>query len=142
MKTFIPNEETLDRKWILIDADGQVLGRLAVKIANILRGKDKPSFTPNMDCGDNVVVINAEKVVMTGRKDERKIYQDFTGHMGGLKEYTAEVVRERHPERLIKDAVWGMLPKGPLGRLQLRKMRVYAGPEHDQAAQQPVKRDL
>lgn len=142
MKTFIPKEENLDRKWILIDAEGQILGRLAVKIANILRGKDKPSFTPNMDCGDNVVVINAEKVVMTGRKDERKIYQDFTGYMGGLKEYTADVIRERHPERLIKDAVWGMLPKGPLGRLQLRKMRVYAGPEHDQVAQQPVKLEL
>ena len=142
MKTFIPKEENLGRNWILVDAEGQILGRLAVKIANILRGKHKPSFTPNMDCGDNVVVINAEKVVMTGRKDERKIYQDFTGYMGGLNETTADVVRERHPERLIKDAVWGMLPKGPLGRLQLRKMRVYAGPEHDQVAQQPVKVEL
>lgn len=142
MKTFIPQEKDMDCKWILIDAEGQVLGRLAVKIADIIRGKNKPCFTPNMDCGDNVVVINAEKVALTGRKEERKIYQDFSRHMGGLTKRPAAVIRATNPERLIRDAVWGMLPKGPLGRRQLRKMRIYAGTEHGQAAQQPVKLEL
>lgn len=142
MKTFIPDEKNMDRKWVLVDADGQVLGRLAVKIADILRGKNKACFTPHLDCGDNVVVINAAKVVLTGRKEERKMYQDFTGYMGGRRERPAAYVRARKPERLIRDAVWGMLPKGPLGRKQLRKMRVYAGPEHEQVAQQPTQLEL
>lgn len=142
MKTYIPKEEDMDRKWILIDAEGQILGRLAVKIANLLRGKTKPCFAPHLDCGDRVVVVNAEKVALSGRKDERKVYQDFSGYMGGLKERTADVVRATHPERLIRDAVWGMLPKGRLGRKQFRNMRVYVGPEHDQAAQNPIKLEL
>jgi large subunit ribosomal protein L13 len=142
MKTYIPKEEDMGRKWVLVDAKGQVLGRLAVKIADILRGKNKPCFAPHLDCGDSVVVINAREVVLTGRKDERKVYQDFTGYMGGLLEQTAEVVRERNPERLIRDAVWGMLPKGALGRKQIRKMRVYADAEHGQVAQKPVKLEV
>jgi len=142
MKTFIPEQKDMGRKWVLVDADGQVLGRLAVKVANILRGKNKACFAPHLDCGDHVVVVNAAKVVLTGRKDERKVYQAFTGHMSGLKEVTADVVRARNPERLIRDAVWGMLPKGALGRQQLRKMRVYAGAEHNQSAQQPEKVEL
>jgi large subunit ribosomal protein L13 len=142
MKSIIPSENSIERKWILIDAEDQVLGRLAVKVADILRGKNKPTFTPHLDCGDCVVVVNAEKVKLTGRKDEQKIYQDYTGYMGGLKEQTAAEVRATKPERLICDAVKGMLPKGRLGRQQFRKLKVYAGSEHGQAAQQPVKIEL
>ncbi len=137
MKTYLPKKNEIERKWRIVDADGKILGRLAVKVADVLRGKDKPTFTPHLDCGDYVIVINAEKVKLTGRKEERKIYRDYSGHMGGVKEQTAAEVRSRKPARLIEDAVWGMLPKGKLGRAQFRKLRVYAGDQHPQQAQKP-----
>ncbi len=137
MKTFLPKVNEIERKWWVIDADHQVLGRLAVKIAMILRGKNKPTFTPHLECGDYVIIKNAEKVVLTGRKNTDKEYQDFSGWVGGLKRTPADVMRKKHPEELIKRAVWGMLPEGPLGRAQFRKLKVYAGdlPEHAYAAQ-------
>lgn len=134
-KTYLPKVNEIERNWHVIDADGLVLGRLAVQIANILRGKNKAIFTPHLDCGDFVVVINAEKVVLTGRKSTDKIYQDYSGYIGGLKEQTADVVRAKNPERMILDAVWGMMPKGRLGRAQFKKLRVYAGSEHPHEAQ-------
>ncbi|MBP5638140.1 MAG: 50S ribosomal protein L13 [Victivallales bacterium] len=134
-KTYLPKVDEIERKWYVIDADGLVLGRLAVQIANIIRGRHKATYTPHLDCGDFVVVINAEKVVLTGRKDTDKIYQDYTGYMSGLKERKASVIRERHPERMILDAVWGMMPKGRLGRAQYSKLKVYAGAEHPHTAQ-------
>ncbi len=137
MKTFLPAVDKIVRNWWVVDAEGQVLGRLAVRIADVLRGKDKPTFTPHLDCGDFVVVINAAKVKLTGRKDERKIYQTFSGYMGGLKEMTAAQVRAKRPARMIEEAVWGMLPKGRLGRQQYRKLKIFAGAEHTHAAQQP-----
>jgi len=137
MKTYLAKKGEIERKHILFDAAGVPLGRLAVKIANALRGKDKPTFTPHTDTGSFVFVINAEKVLLTGRKEERKIYTDFSGYRGGLKEYKASEIREKHPERMIKDAVWGMLPHGRLGRAQFKKMKVYAGAEHPHAAQEP-----
>ncbi|MDD3694879.1 MAG: 50S ribosomal protein L13 [Lentisphaeria bacterium] len=137
MKTFLPKVDEIERKWYIIDAQDQVLGRLAVKIANMLRGKHKPTFTPHLDCGDNIVVVNAEKVVLTGRKEEQKEYQDFSGYIGGLKRQNAATVRARKPTRLIEDAVWGMMPKGKLGRAQFKKLHVYAGagPEHQFVSQ-------
>jgi len=142
MTTYLPKEAEIERKWVLVDADGQVLGRLAVKIADILRGKNKPIFTPHLDCGDYVIVVNAAKVVLTGRKETRKIYQDYTGYMGGQKDTPAARVRATRPNRLIKDAVWGMLPKGRLGRSQFRKLKVYASADHQQQAQKPEKLEL
>jgi len=136
MKTFLPKKDGIDRKWLMIDADGQVLGRMASKIADILRGKHKPTFTPHLDCGDFVVVVNVEKAVLTGNKETQKIYQSYSGYMGGLKEKTAQVVRERHPERLMRQAVRGMMPKGRLGRAQFKKLKIYAGPDHPHEAQQ------
>ncbi len=136
-KTYLPKVSEIERNWILVDAEDQILGRLAVKIADILRGKNKPTFTPHLDCGDFVVVVNAEKVRLTGRKSDEKIYQDYSGHMGGLKIRTAKEIREKNPCRLISDAVHGMLPKGRLGRQQFSKMKVYAGTEHPHAAQAP-----
>jgi len=137
MKTYLAKNGEIERKHVLFDAAGVPLGRLAVKIANTLRGKDKPTFTPHIDTGDFVIVTNAEKVLLTGAKETGKIYQDFSGYRGGLKEHTAAEIRERNPERLVKDAVWGMLPHGRLGRAQFRKMKVYAGAEHPHAAQHP-----
>lgn len=138
MKTFLPKVDKIERNWVLIDAEDQILGRLAVKIADILRGKNKPVFTPHLDCGDFVVIVNAEKVRLTGRKSEEKTYQDYSGHMGGLKVRTAKEIRETNPCRMIEDAVWGMLPKGRLGRAQFAKCKVYAGPDHPHAAQSPA----
>ncbi|MDD4539046.1 MAG: 50S ribosomal protein L13 [Lentisphaeria bacterium] len=135
MKTFLPKVDEIERKWYVVNAENQVLGRLAVQIANALRGKDKACFTPHLDCGDFIVVVNAEKVVMTGKKDTQKIYQDYSGYTDGLKRQTADVVRAKNPTRLIRDAVWGMMPKGRLGRAQFSKLKVYAGPEHPHAAQ-------
>ncbi|MFA6816048.1 MAG: 50S ribosomal protein L13 [Lentisphaeria bacterium] len=137
MKTFLPKVNEIERKWYIIDADKLVLGRAAVQIANILRGKNKATYTPHLDCGDYVVVINAEKVVMTGNKDTKKEYQNYSGYMGGLKRVMADVIREKNPTRLVTDAVWGMMPKGILGREQFRKLKVFAGsgPEHKFAAQ-------
>ena len=138
MKTYLPNVAEIERKWWVVDAEGAVLGRLAVKVADVLRGKNKPTYTPHLDCGDFVVVVNAAKVVLTGRKDERKIYQDYTGYMGGLKERPAAEIRAKDPCRLIRSAVEGMLPKGRLGRAQFRKLKIYASAEHRHEAQTPA----
>jgi len=138
MKTYLPKESEIERKWWVVDAEGEILGRLAVKIANVLRGKNKPSYTPHLDCGDFVIVVNAAKVVLTGRKDERKIYQDYSGYMGGLEERPASEIRAKDPCRLIRSAVQGMLPKGRLGRAQFRKLKIYAGAEHRHQAQTPA----
>ena len=130
------------RNWVLIDAEGAVLGRLATQIAMILRGKNKPQFTPNSDCGDFVVVINADKVQLTGNKAAHKTYYRHSGYNGGLKAESFRVAMEKHPEQVIERAVRGMLPKTTLGRKQLSKLKVYAGPEHPHAAQNPVKIEL
>ncbi len=150
MKTFLPKVNEIERKWWVIDAGHQVrehrlpLGRMAVQIANILRGKDKPIFTPHLDCGDYVIVINASKVLMTGRKSKNKIYQDYSGWVDGLKLTNAAVMREKHPEEIILRAVWGMMPDTKLGRAQFRKLKVYGGdmPEHKYAAQNAQPREL
>ena len=137
MKTFIAKDPGQNREWVLVDADGKPLGRLAVGIANILRGRTKPTFTPHVDTGDFVVVINAQKVRLTGRKEEQKTYRRYSGYRGGLKEVKASVVRERHPERMIQSAVKGMLPRNKLSKQMFRRLKVYAGDEHPHAAQQP-----
>ena len=142
MKTYLAKVGEIQREYLLFDASEMPVGRLAVRIANALRGKDKPTYTPHIDTGAFVIVINAEKAVFTGHKEERKIYSDYTGYSSGLKTYTAAEVRASHPERLIKDAVWGMMPHGRLGRAQFAKLKVYAGAEHPHTAQQPVKVNL
>jgi large subunit ribosomal protein L13 len=136
MKTFLPKVDEIERKWWVVDAEGLVLGRVAARIADVLRGKHKPTFTTHLDCGDFVVVVNADKVRLTGNKDAQKIYQDYSGHMGGLKEQNAATVRRKNPERLIRQAVWGMMPKGRLGRAQFTKLKIYKGPNHPHEAQQ------
>jgi len=142
MTTYIPKKDEIERRWWVIDAEDQVLGRLAVKTADVLRGKHKPIYTPHLDCGDFVVVVNARKVRLTGRKEEQKVYQRFSGYMGGLKEQKASEVRAKTPERLVRAAVWGMMPKGRLGRQQFRKLKVYAGPEHPHEAQKAAHLDV
>lgn len=137
MKTFLPKQNEIERKWLVVDATNQPLGRLAAEIANILRGKNKAIFTPHLDTGDFVVVINAEKVRLTGNKEEQKIYKDYSGYAGGLKEVTAEKIRETNPTRMVNQAVRGMLPKNRLGRQLFTKLNVYVGSEHPHAAQQP-----
>ncbi len=139
MKTYLAKNEEVERTHILFDATGIPAGRLAVVIANALRGKDKPTYTPHVDTGNFVVVINAEKIFFSGDKDEKKIYVNFSGYRGGLKEQNAATVREKNPERIIKDAVWGMMPHGRLGRAQFKKLKVYAGPKHPHEAQAPEK---
>lgn len=136
-KTPLPNPETLDRQWFLIDAQGQRLGRLATEIAMILRGKNKATFTPHLDTGDFVIVINAEKVVVTGKKSEQKLYRRHSGRPGGMKVETFNQLQSRIPERIIETAVKGMLPKNSLGRKLFTKLKVYTGPIHPHAAQQP-----
>jgi len=138
MKSYQAKTGELGQRHILVDASTAPVGRLAVKIANALRGKDKPTYTPNVDTGDYVIVINASKAVLTGKKGTDKTYQDYSGWKGGLKTSSVTDVREKNPERLIKDAVWGMLPHGRLGRQLYRKLRVYPGAEHPHQAQQPV----
>ena len=130
------------RNWVLVDAEGAVLGRLATQVAMILRGKNKPQFTPNSDCGDFVVVINADKVQLTGKKTAHKTYYRHSGYNGGLKAESFRQAMAKHPEQVIERAVRGMLPKTTLGRAQLKKLKVYAGPEHPHAAQNPVKIEL
>ena len=142
MKTFLPKDPGHDRAWLLVDAADQPLGRLAVRIANILRGKNKVTFVPHVDIGDFVVVVNAEKVKLTGRKNEQKIYQRYSGWRGGLKEIKASVVRERHPDRLIKMAVKGMLPRNRLSRKLFKRLKVYAGEQHPHVAQNPQQLEL
>jgi large subunit ribosomal protein L13 len=137
MKSFSAKTGEIERKHILFDANGVVLGRLAVKIADALRGKDKPTYTPHIETGSFVIVINAAKVKLTGKKEDRKIYDHYSGYRSGLKKVTAGEVRKHTPEKLVQDAVWGMLPSGRLGRSLYRNMKVYAGAEHPHAAQNP-----
>jgi large subunit ribosomal protein L13 len=137
MKTYLPKIDLEKRKWHIVDADGVVLGRLAEQVASVLRGKNKPVFTPHMDTGDFVVVINAEKVRLTGNKNDDKTYMTYSGWKGGEKIRTAGQVRERHPELLITRAVHGMVPKNRLGRVLMTKLKVYKGAEHPHSAQQP-----
>ena len=137
MKTQSAKRENVERKWYVVDAEQAVLGRISTQIATILRGKNKPTFTPHVDTGDFVVVINADKVKLPGRKETAKLYHHHTGWVGGLVTKTAAEIREKAPEDLIKKAVWGMLPHGPLGRQMFKKLKVYAGGEHPHAAQEP-----
>ena len=137
MNTFIASPATIDRKWYVVDATGMTLGRLSSEIAKVLRGKNKPIFTPHMDCGDYVIVVNAEKIVVTGKKLDQKIYYRHSEYVGGMKETTLKEMLAKHPERVIEHAVKGMLPKGPLGREMYKKLFVYAGPDHKHAAQKP-----
>ena len=139
MKTYLAKVGEIEREYLLFDASEAPVGRMAVRIANALRGKDKPTYTPHVDTGAFVIVINAEKAVFTGTKSEKKVYVDFSGYRSGRKERTAKEIRERSPERIIKDAVWGMMPHGRLGRAQYSKLRVYAGTEYPQVAQKPKK---
>lgn len=138
MKTFSAKPAEINKKWVLIDATGLVVGRLASLVSMRLRGKHLPTYTPHVDCGDNVIVINASKVVLTGRKREKKVYYHHTGFIGGIKERTAKSILEgRFPERVVEKAIERMIPRGPLGRRQFGNLRVYAGSEHEHAAQQP-----
>ena len=137
MKTFMPKAADITRKWYVVDAEGLALGRVASQVANILRGKNKPIYTPNVDTGDYVIVINADKVKLTGKKLDQKIYYHHTGYVGGLKETVYRRLLAEKPEFAVKKAVVGMLPKGPLGRKMAKKLKVYAGAEHEHAAQQP-----
>ncbi len=137
MKTFMASPATIDRKWYVVDATDQTLGRLAAEVAKVLRGKNKAIFTPHMDCGDYVIVINAEKIKVTGKKLDQKIYHHHSDYVGGMKETTLREKLAKKPEQVIELAVKGMLPKGPLGRQMYTKLHVYAGPEHNHAAQKP-----
>ena len=142
MKTFMPKAADITRKWYVVDAEGQVFGRLASQVANILRGKNKPIYTPNVDTGDFVIIINASKAVLTGKKLDQKIYYKHSGYVGGLKETKYRKLLAEKPEFAIRRAVTGMLPKGPLGRQMAKKLKVYAGPTHEHAAQCPEKFEL
>src|SRR5246500_392061 len=143
MKTYSAKAADIEKKWVTIDATGLVVGRLASIVALHLRGKHKPTYTPHVDDGDNVIVINAAKVVFTGRKREKKVYYHHTGHIGGIKERTAKSIMEgKFPQRIVEKAVQRMLPHGPLGRRQLGNLRVYAGPDHPHAAQNPEPLDI
>jgi large subunit ribosomal protein L13 len=143
MKTYSAKAADVEKKWLVIDGSGLVVGRLASIIAIRLRGKHKPTYTPHVDCGDNVIVVNAEKVVLTGRKVQQKVYYHHTGFVGGIKERSAKSILEgRFPERIVEKAVERMLPRGPLGRMQLGNLRVYKGPNHPHAAQSPEKLDV
>jgi large subunit ribosomal protein L13 len=142
MKTTIAKHEEVKRQWFVVDATDKPAGRLAVKIANVLRGRTKPIYTPHVDTGDFVVVINAEKVKLTGGKEDQKIYKDFTGFPGGLKQKTARVVRAKDPGRIIHQAVKGMLPRNRSSRVIITRLKIYAGAEHPHAAQQPAVLDL
>ena len=137
MNSYMANPDKVERKWYVVDADGQTLGRLASEIAKVLRGKNKPIYTPHIDTGDYVIVVNADKVKVTGKKLDQKIYYRHSDYVGGMKEFTLREMMDRKPERVIELAVKGMLPKGPLGRAMIKKLHVYAGPEHDHAAQKP-----
>ena len=137
MKTFMASPATIDRKWYVVDATDMTLGRLASEVAKVLRGKTKPIFTPHIDCGDNVIVINAEKIKVTGKKMDQKVYYHHSDYVGGLKEATLREKLAKKPEQVIELAVKGMLPKGPLGRQMFTKLHVYAGPEHKHEAQKP-----
>lgn len=142
MKTFTATPESIKRDWYVVDASGKTLGRLATELARRLRGKHKAEYTPHIDTGDYIIVLNAEKIAVTGKKRTDKVYYRYTGYIGGLKQTTFEEMIARHPERVIENAVKGMLPKGPLGRAMYRKLKVYAGNEHNHVAQQPQVLDI
>ncbi|MBA3610155.1 MAG: 50S ribosomal protein L13 [Rubrobacter sp.] len=137
MKSYMARPQEVERKWYVVDAEGQTLGRLATQIARVLRGKNKAQYTPHVDTGDFVVVINADRIEVTGRKAEQKIYYRHTGYPGGLKEVSYERMMDRKPTEIVRKAVWGMMPKSRLARAQFKKLKIYAGPEHPHAAQEP-----
>ena len=137
--TFMQKRTESPLKWFLIDAEGKTLGRLATEVANILRGKHKPDYTPHADTGDGVIIINAEKVAVSGNKEARKIYRRYTGHIGGLREANTRTIRERRPTYLIEHAVKGMVPRNRQGRAQMKRLRLFVGPEHTMEAQKPIK---
>ena len=137
MKSFVASPSTIERKWYVVDASQYTLGRLSSQVAAVLRGKHKPTYTPNIDTGDYVIVINADKIKVTGKKMDQKIYYSHSDYVGGMNETTLKEMMAKKPERVIELAVKGMLPKGPLGREMFKKLHVYAGPEHEQAAQKP-----
>lgn len=142
MKTYVPKKTEIKKNWYLVDAEGKILGRLASKIAQVLSGKNKPIYTPHLDTGDFVVVINAKKVKVTGNKEKKKIYYHYSGYPGGMKEIVYEKLLEKKPALIIQKAVKGMLPKSKLGRKMFKKLKVYAGPEHRHQAQNPEKIEL
>ncbi|GAB3288791.1 50S ribosomal protein L13 [Pseudidiomarina tainanensis] len=142
MSTFVAKPETVQRDWYVIDAEGKTLGRLATEVARRLRGKHKPEYTPHVDTGDYIIIVNAEKVAVTGRKAQNKIYYSHTGYPGGIKEINFEKLIAKKPEMVIQKAVKGMLPRGPLGRAMFRKLKVYAGAEHNHVAQQPKQLEI
>ena len=137
MKSYMASPATIERKWYVVDAEGQTLGRLASQVASVLRGKNKPTYTPSMDTGDYVIVVNADKIKVTGKKLDQKIYYRHSDYVGGMKDTTLKELLAKKPEDVINFAVKGMLPKGPLGRQMFKKLHVYAGPEHNHAAQKP-----
>ena len=137
MKTYMANPDKIERKWYVVDATDKTLGRLTSEIAKVLRGKNKPVYTPHIDTGDYVIVVNAEKIAVTGKKLDQKIYYNHSDYVGGMKETTLREMLDKKPEKVIELAVKGMLPKGPLGRSMIKKLHVYAGPEHDHQAQKP-----
>lgn len=141
-QTFMANESNIDRKWNVIDAEGKTMGRLSSEVASILRGKHKPTFTPHVDCGDHVILINAEKIYLSGNKAEDKIYYRHSNHPGGIKSISAGELREKNPVRLMETSIKGMLPKGSLGDKMFKKLHVYAGAEHPHTAQQPENYEL
>ena len=141
-QTFMANESNIERKWYVIDAEGQTLGRLASEVATLLRGKHKPTFTPHVDTGDHVIIVNADKIQLSGNKLQQKKYYRHSGYTGNLKERTAGEMLEKNPERMMELAVKGMLPRGPLGRKMIKKLHVFAGPEHTHAAQKPEAYEL
>ena len=142
MRTYFPKKGDIEPRWFIIDAEGKVLGRLSTTIASILAGKNKPTYTPFLDTGDHVIVVNAEKVVLTGKKETDKIYRHHSQYPGGLKERAARFVRAEKPERIIEEAVWGMLPKNKLGRRMLKKLNVYRGTKHPHEAQKPERLEV
>src|SRR6187397_2704613 len=142
MRTFIASAKSADSRWHVIDANGQVLGRVATLAARLLQGKHKPTYTPFIDTGDHVIVVNAATVKLTGRKEDQKIYRQHSGYEGGLRETRAKIVRQKHPVRLVEDAVHGMLPKTKLGQAMYRKLKVYASAEHPHAAQKPARYEV
>ena len=137
MKSFMASPSTIERKWYVVDATGHTLGRLSSETAKVLRGKNKPTFTPHIDTGDYVIVVNADKIEVTGKKLDQKIYYNHSDYVGGMKETTLRELMAKKPEKVIELAVKGMLPKGPLGRSMIKKLHVYAGPDHEQQAQKP-----
>ena len=137
MNSYMANPDKIERKWYVVDAEGQTLGRLASEVAKVLRGKNKPVFTPHVDTGDYVIIVNADKIKVTGKKMAQKVYYNHSEYVGGMKETTLKEMMAKKPERVLELAVKGMLPKGPLGRTMIKKLHVYAGPEHNHAAQKP-----